>query len=168
MGRPDPDLSLMYRDYAARFATLSTFFGTLSTPEAVQPLLASLTGDDPRAFGRVIDGVDFPALGRCFWIREIVERVISTPRQITECSLRENLTREERLLYLVIAFRHRRENAVGLSMGTTLSAATGRPVIPPGPFLEELKANNLVNCDTRTISDTTFQPWLGVPERHCV
>jgi hypothetical protein len=42
------------------------------------------------------------------------------------------------------------------------------PEIPPGPFLEELKANGLVTCDKKPKHDVSTVVVLGKPERVCV
>lgn len=169
MEKPNTQLGEMYQDYANRFVTLSKLFGALSGPDGVQQLMESLTGDEPRAFAELIRGVEFPGTEKCFWVREIVERVITTPTGfVTDCYLRDDLTPDERGLYLSIAFRHRRETPVAQSMEATIQEYTGRRVIPPGPFLEELKANNLVTCEDRMTYDTSTQLVLGRPERHCV
>ena len=151
MEKHDSNLNHLYQDLAGRFKALSRLFGQLGSQEGAQRLLESLISGDTEAFVRLIEPLeipDFPQLGKCFWVREVVERVVVTPTGfVEECWLRDNLTPEERALYLQIAFRHRQGRPIGGAMEVTLRA--GHSVIPPGPFLDELKANGLVACEQR-------------------
>ena len=158
-----------YSDLAERFGTLSQLFRQLSSPNATQELINSLVAGDAEAFGRIIDGVKFPTLGKCFWVWEVIERVISTPTGfVEECSLRNDLTPAEWGLYLSIAFRHRHMQPVAKTMEVTLEVHDGRHIIPPGAFLDELKANGLVECALRMTYDTSTTLLPGKPERLCV
>lgn len=167
MEKRDSDLESLYQDLAYRFGALSRLFDQLSSPEAAQELLDSLTSGDAATFNRLIDSVDVPVLGKCFWVRDIIERIVVTPTGfVEECWLRDNLTEAERRLYLEIAFRHRQGTPVAQSMEVTISS--GRSVIPPGPFLDELKANGLVACELRMTYDTSTTLVLSKPERVCI
>jgi hypothetical protein len=161
------NLNSVYDELAGRFGTLSQLFSRLSSSKASQELLDSLTSGDTAAFNQLIDSVDIPILGKCFWVREIIEHVVVTPTGLVEeCWLRDNLTPAERGLYLQIAFRHRQEKPVAKSMEVTIQ--TGHAVIPQGPFLDELKANGLVTCDLRMTYDTSASAVMSKPERVCV
>lgn len=167
MEKRDSNLNSLHDELAGRFGALSQLFGKLSSSKASQELLDSLTSGDAAAFNQLIDIVDMPILGKCFWVREIIERVVVTPAGfVEECWLRDSLTPSERGLYLQIAFRHRQEKPVAQSMEVTIQ--TGHAVIPPGPFLDELKANGLVTCDLRMTYDTSAIAVMSKPERVCV
>jgi hypothetical protein len=53
-------------------------------------------------------------------------------------------------------------------MAVTGQERLGRRVIPPGAFLDELKANGLVTCESRMTYDTNTILVLGKPEQVCV
>ncbi|WP_035348562.1 hypothetical protein [Edaphobacter aggregans] len=169
MEKCDSNLDELYQDLADRFGALGRLFSQLNSPKATQELLNSLSAGDAAAFDRLIDRVELPLLGKCFWVREIIERVVVTPTGlVTECWLRDNLTPTERSLYYSIAFRHSRTTPIAKSMEVTLQLYTGRLIIPPGAFLDELKANGLVTCGTRMTYDTSTTLPPGRPERVCV
>jgi hypothetical protein len=169
MEQSDPRLNEVFQDLAKRFGALSQLFGQLSSPEAARKLLDSLAGGNAAAFNQIVDRVEIPVYGKCFWVQELIERVVMTPTGfVEECWLRENLTPAERSLYRIIAFRHSHETPVAKSMEVTLHERTGHRVIPPGAFLDELKANGLVTCERRMTYDTSTILVLGRPERVCV
>jgi len=169
MEKRDSSLNDVYQDLADRFGALGRLFTELSSPKATQELLNSLTADDAAAFNQLVDRVDIPLIGKCFWLQEIIERVVVTPAGVVEeCWLRDDLTPDERLLYFLIAYRHRDEKPVAKSMEVTRQESLGRQVIPPGAFLDELKANGLVTCEMRMTYDTSTILVLGKPERICV
>ena len=43
---------------------------------------------------------------RCAWVRDAVDVIVSDPKPSAECVLRDDLTPQERLLYLMIAMKH--------------------------------------------------------------
>jgi hypothetical protein len=81
--------------------------------------------------------------------------------------LRDDLTTEERVLYLSIATRHGARIPLTEAQEAMMTLGQG-PEIPPGPFLEELKANGLVTCDKKPKHDVSTVVVLGKPERVCV
>ena len=165
----DDKLDALYQDLADRFGAVGRLFVQLSSPKATQELLDNLATGNAAALNRLVDSVELSLVGKCFWIREIIERVVSTPTGLSEdCWVREDLTSAERLLYLLIAFRHSRATPVAKSMQVTLQPEIGRRLIPPGPFLDELKANGLVTCELRMTYDTSTTLVLGRPERFCL
>jgi hypothetical protein len=167
MEESDSNLNSLYDELAGRFGALSQLFAKLSSSKASQELLDSLTSGDSAAFNHLIDSVDIPILGKCFWVREIVEHVVVTPVGfVEECWLRDNLTPTERGLYLQIASRHRQEKTVAKLMEVTIQ--TGHAVIPPGPFLDELKANGLVTCELHMAYDASVSAIMSKPERVCI
>jgi len=100
-------------------------------------------------------------------VREIIEQVMITPTGLVEeCWLRDNLTQDEWASYRRIVMQHRQLAPVAESMEVTLPG--GRALIPPGAFLEDLKANGLVSCESRMTYDTSMAPGLSKPERTCI
>ena len=65
--------------------------------------LASGKADD---CARVYAGLELPVQNRCAWVRDAVDVIVSEPKPSDECVLRDDLTPDERLLYLVIAMKH--------------------------------------------------------------
>lgn len=161
------NLDGFYSELANRFGALSRLFGQLSSPKATEELIDGLTSEEGAAFRQFTDRLDIPILGKCFWVREIIERVVITPTGLVEeCWLRDDLTRAELLLSLQIALRHRQLTPIARSMEVILY--NGRAVIPPGAFLDELKANGLVTCEMRMTYDTSTRLALSKPEQVCI
>src|SRR3712207_9106280 len=80
----------------------SRLFDQLSSPEAAQELLDSLTSGDAATFNRLIDSVDVPVLGKCFWVRDIIERIVVTPTGfVEECRSEEHTSELQSRQYLV-------------------------------------------------------------------
>src|SRR5438876_1144137 len=93
--KSDSSVESFYDDLAGRFRALSQFFGQLGSREAAQQLLESLISGDAKTFARLIEPLEipnFPQLGKCFWIREIIERLVVTPAGLVdECWVRDDL-----------------------------------------------------------------------------
>jgi hypothetical protein len=170
MKTPETNLAELYEELADRFAGLSKLFEHLGTPEAVSELFASLVADNPEPFDKLIASFEFPLLGKCLWVRDLIERVIVTPTGfVQECWLRDDLTPAERWLYIRISLRHRQLTPMDVGVGTpTFQVLEGRTIIPPGPFLDELKANGLVICETRMTYETTTVLGFSKPEQVCI
>jgi hypothetical protein len=170
MENRDANLDDLYQDLADRFRALSQLFGQLSSPESAQALLDSLISEDGVAFNRLVDRVDYPMrVGKCFWLKEIIESTVGGPNgTVEECWLRDDLTSQERALYLEIAWRH--NILVAWEERPKLTLEDGRIVrivIPPGPFLDELKANGLVTCAERLTYSPIHGVAAGKPQRLC-
>jgi hypothetical protein len=169
MKPPDTNLDALYQELAGRFGALSQLFGKLNSPKAVQQLLDGLTSNDGAGFQPFVDQLNLPMLGKCYWLQEVIERVVSTPAGLIpgDCWLRDNLTQQERWEYLQIALRYRIRRPVDSTAVVTLK--NGHYVIPPGPFLDELKAAGLVTCGPPQMSyETTVTIALSKPELVCV
>jgi hypothetical protein len=157
-----------HRDLADRFGALGKLFSQLDTPASAREFLDSLVAGNGDHSRLALDDLQVGVLGKCFWLRSIVERVISTPSgYVLECRLRDDLTMTEKALYLAIARRHR-QTAVAGAMEALRDLSTAAPIIPAGPFLDELRANGLVHCTQRMTYDTSTALVLGRPERSCV
>src|SRR5215208_1815965 len=152
MERGEANLDNLYQDLAHRFRALSQLFGQLGSPESAQALL---------------DSLDYPMpIGKCFWLKEIIESTIGGPNgTVEECWLRDDLTSRERALYLAIAWRH--NILVAWEERPKLTLEDGRVVIPPGPFRDELKANGLVTGEWR-ITYAPIGVAAGKPQRVCI
>jgi hypothetical protein len=153
-------------DFAARCEAASGFLGQFSTYEPARALIDSLLGSDAERFNRFLDGFDvpeFPPLEKCYWIREVIDTVGMDYVTVTEWFLRDDLSPEERVLYFTIALRYRQ--AVPFEEEGGVSQQIGTGPIPEGPFLEELKANNLVKPVDRLVE---AHPPLGPPTRVCL
>ena len=165
MEKRDSDLNGMYQDLAERFGALSQLFGELNSPDATQGLIESLTSGDSETFKQLTDRVNLPMLGKCFWIREVIESVMCDfAGFVEEWRLRDNLTADEILIYIRIVARHRPLKKVMAD----LTLAADPTVIPPGPFLDELKANGLVTPTNRSTWDCSIKAILAPPEKFCI
>jgi hypothetical protein len=170
MEKREFDIDTLYEDLAGRFRALGQLFDQFGSRDGAHKLVDSLISEDGAAFNRLIEPVDIPSipqLGICAWVREIIDRVVVTPTRVEVCVLREDLTPEERALYLSIAMRHGAVIPLTEAQEAIMTLGQG-PEIPPGPFLEELKANGLVHCDDKDKHDVSTVVVLGKPERVCV
>jgi len=146
MAKPNSNLDGFYQDLADRFGALGRFFGQLSSPKAAQELIDSLTSEDGAAFNRLIDGIEIPMPGKCFWVLELVKKAVANPTNLVQdCYLRDNLTRSESQTYLQILWRHF-PGGRGSVAPPIVTQEDGRQLIGPGTFLDELNANGLVLC----------------------
>ena len=170
MKKSEFNLDGLYQDLAGRFRALSGLFDQLGSQEAVQQLLENIISGDAEAFSRIIEPVEIsniPQLGKCFWLKEIIERVIVTPTLVEVCVLRDDLTPAERILYMQIAMLY---GALILLRDAELAMwkLGESPGISPGPFLDELKANGLVTCKTEVKYDVSTTQGFGKPQRVCI
>ena len=166
----DSDLEDLSREFADRFAALGRFFTELGSQESAQTMIDSLISGDAAAFGKLVDSVDIPSfakVGKCFWLRQLIDHVVAAPYLVEVCTLRDDLSRVERALYFSIARRHGAAILLSLDQKAITVIAAGVE-IPPGPFLDELKANGLVTCTTQVKYDVTYSAPLGKWERVCI
>jgi len=171
MEKKDSNIDDLYDHLARRFRAVSKLFRKLGSEESVHELVDSLILRDSDAFNRLIENVDIPDLPpnlKCRLIQEWVEEATCDPYTVKVCRLRLDLTPDERLLYLSIAFRHRPLPPVTANTGIGITLIGDNPEIPPGPFLDELKANNLVICNDETKYDCKLWLVFGPPELVCV
>ena len=167
MEKRDPDLHGMHQDLADRFGALSRLFGELSSPAVAKELLDSLTlADGAKPFSKLVD-INIPMVGKCFWLRELIEHVVTTPAGLVEeCRVRDDLTPSELGLYFSIAWRHRDPTLVGKQKGATIHDTSA--AVPPGPFLDALKADGLVTCNDVMTYNTSVTLVFGKPEKICI
>jgi hypothetical protein len=167
MEERDSNLDSMYQELAERFGALSRLFRELSSPDAVKELLDSLTlADVAKPFPQIVD-INIHMVGKCFWLRELIEHVVTTPAGLVEeCRVRDDLTPSEIGLYFSIAWRHRDRTLMGKQKGVVIHD-TSR-VVPAGPFLDELKANGLVTCTFEMTYNTSTTLVFSKPEHVCI
>jgi hypothetical protein len=160
-----------YEEVADRFGALSEVFGHLTSPADVQGLFEGLTSEEGAGLNWLADQINLPMLGKCWWLQGIIEKVVSTPTGFApdQCWLKENLTAAQRRLYLEICLRHRPRAAEEATESHELILEGGHRLIPPGLFLDDLRKNDLVDCDRgEQTYDSRLTPILGLPERVCI
>ena len=161
----------LYQDLAGRFRALSQFFDKLGSEDTVQQLIESLIARDPSFFNNLVEAIDIPDIPprlRCVVYRDMIDRVICDPYESEVCRLRSDLTTEERWQYFLIAWRYRQREPVQADSGSGFIVIGENPEIPPGPFLDELKANNLVTCKLEVRYNCRIAQVLGPPEWICI
>ena len=135
-------------------------FSDLGTEEGAERLLGGLVADDASEFHELIDQYDlpdFPQLGLCVWVREVLDSVLLTPNVDEYRKILSTLTPHQRLMVLAIAGRHK----------TLLIQPLEGQAVAPGDFLDELKKNNLVECVAASAHARPLS-LLGPYERFCV
>lgn len=157
------DLSEAFAREAGAFADV---LESWRKPQVARRVVESLLNNDPKAFNALLQpGIDPPGVdpdrGRllCYKLLLLAEKLGQPKftRGPEVCRLRTGLSRSERLRYLVIALRFGNAQI----WEDSLSAAGLGPIIPSGPFLDALKAENLVDC----VPDETvlaLEPYSGV------
>ena len=160
----------LVEEMAGRFQAFSQLFEKLSAVENVRTLFDSRIDSNPEAFSNLIDGFDIPKLDKCFWVSDVIDRIVSTPLGwVEECWLKDNLTPKERLTYLRICIRFGMNKPQIVTPGTLVATVFGtHTIIPAGPFLDELKANGLVECRFHQTYDLSVVEVLGPPMRICI
>ena len=170
MENTDANLDDLYQDLARRFRAVSQFLGKLGSEESTRKLLDILIAKDAAAFNRLFETMDIPDLPpdlKCIFYREVIEIFLCDSYKVEVCRLRLDLTSNERVQYILIAMRHRPGQPMFTHTGTAIKVVGENPEIPPGPFLDELKANNLVTCNWEKRLDCKLGQLLGPPEWIC-
>jgi hypothetical protein len=160
MAELESDIERLHRDFGQRLRALGAMFSDLGTDEGAARLLRSLVADDADEFHELIDRYDlpdFPTLGRCVWVREVMDSVLLTPNVDEVCTIASNLTPQQRLTLLAIARKH---------LVLLIEPLEGQAVAP-GPFLDELKEHHLADCK-QTSGHVKPLSLLGPYERFCV
>jgi hypothetical protein len=153
-------------EFASRCDVASRFLQQFSSDEGARALVDALIANEPEGFNQFLSGFEvpeIPPLGKCIWGRDLIEIVGRHYASVTVCFLRDDLSAAERRLYFLIALRH--HQAVLFEGAGALSEEFWAEAIPEGPFLDELKANNLVKCEERV---TDAPPVLGLPYEVCL
>lgn len=166
----DANLDDLYQDLARRFRAVSQFLRKLGSEEATRKLFDILISKDTAAFNRLFETMDIPDLPpdlKCIFYREVIEIFLCDSYKVEVCRLRLDLTSNERVQYIQIAMRHRPGQPTFIHTGLGIKVLGENPEIPPGPFLDELKANNLVTCSWEKKHDCKLGQLLGPPEWIC-
>jgi hypothetical protein len=133
------------KELRERSRALASLYDRLATEDGAQALVNALASGKPDDFARVYEGLELPVQNRCAWVRDALDVIVSEPKPSDECVLRDDLTPEERLLYLMIATKYA-QVFYPVPPRVPSSLVLIPALIPPGPFLDELKANGLVKC----------------------
>ena len=156
-------------DFAARAGALADLLQRWRRPALARTVIASLLAEDADTFCELLRDFEPPVLGKCWWVRDIVERMVAAVELRSVCRLRTDLTAGERWLYLRLAMRFRETARVIGWVGCGLQSAgdPGRE-IPPGPFLDALRVEGLVVCGDEPVEGAGLQQVLGRPAQLCV
>lgn len=145
-----PDSTPTFETTARQFAAVAEFVATLGDPGKVAELVDVLNRRDADRFEEITGPFgDFPS--RCSLMCHVAVEVISTgsaPELVEQCSLRTDLTPSESFAAFLIYRRHfgaGRPPTVSV-VGTLSGEVLVAEIIPPGSYLDELKANGLVTC----------------------
>ena len=147
----------VYQELALRFAELGKLFQGLGTPQVAQTLIESLVMGDGIVFNQFVKHLNLPLLHKCYWLQEVVERVICTWTSREEYRVRSPLTRTQLSEYLTILSRHSKE-ILFFSDGS----------IVPGPFLDDLLKAGLATRRSVPYKTCAFEPVLSPPEQVCL
>ena len=163
------ELDELAQHIASQSAALDQVLDRLKHPETARAVVTSALKNDPWAFERLFEGIDVPVRDKCVWIADTVEKLTSTYVGLgEECTLRDDLTRNEWIQYVLITIRHHPPTAVDPNAPPVFEVVGNGPVvIPPGAYLDELKAHGLVTCKLVKKYSSGFFLFPGKPERFC-
>jgi len=165
----ETSISELSDEFARRVGALADLFASWRQPEVARAVIESMISGDGEAFRDLQGDLDFPTLGRCLWLSEIIETI--TPSTAEEvCRLRTDLSPDERRLYLALYLYYRQRGQMPLieaARSATLYGISPGPVVPPGPFLTALKAAGLVTCAPE-LAEGGVGFVIGPPERVCI
>jgi hypothetical protein len=152
---------------AAHSAATLQVLERLSAPQTAQRFVNAAIAGDPRTIDDILNGIELPVVNKCFWVSELVEKFTSSTGFVQQCWVREDLSTEEWFRYTQIAVRHDQIGRDAVEV-TYEKDALGHVLIPRGPFLDELKADNLVTCEWVRKTTGRSSVLFGKPERFCV
>jgi hypothetical protein len=133
------------KELQERSRALAALYDRLATYEGAHTLVKALGSGKADDFAQVYAGLELPVHNRCAWVRDAVDVVVAEPNPSDECVLRDDLTQGERLLYLMIAMKYA-QVLYPVPPRVPSPLVLVPPPIPPGPFLDDLKAAGLVKC----------------------
>jgi hypothetical protein len=142
-----------------RARALASLYDRLATDEGADTLVKAIGSGKPDDFARVYEGLELPVHDRCAWVRDAIEVLSFTPQPAEECYLKSPLTHQEQVLVFIIAMRHGQ---------LLLDQGSGRLRIPSGPFLDDLKANGLVDCKPVFAQSGSQRLLVSPPYRFCL
>jgi hypothetical protein len=118
--------------------------------------------EDAVGFDQLIGDLKLPLAGKCWWAHEMLRTAAELDAPlVTECWLREDMSWYERRLYLLVLSWY---NPTAL----TFEERDGHVFVAPGPFLETLKAYDLVHCESRPSHVLFLRPIVSKPFRFCL
>jgi len=159
---PAQELDDIAGHIAAQSAALGPLLDRLSKPEVAHAVVDSAFRGDARKFEGLFEGIEVQVPNKCVWIADTVEKLTSTFVGFgEECRLRNNLTASEWMEYVLITQRYYPLTSVN-------SPPALDAVIPPGDYLEELRAHNLVSCPYVRKYHSGIFLFPGKPERFCL
>jgi hypothetical protein len=137
-------------EFAQRVGALADLFARWREPEVARKVIDSMIAGDGAAFRDLIDlDLPVPPLNKCIWLTEFIEKVVPIDTREV-CRLRNDLSREERVRYVVIVLEFRRRGELPVMEPSPGADFVNAP-IPPGPFLNALKAEGLVTCEQEQV-----------------
>ncbi|MET0556713.1 MAG: hypothetical protein ABW221_26980 [Vicinamibacteria bacterium] len=155
------------KELRERSRALASLYDRLATEEGARTLVDAIASGKAEDFAHVYEGLELPVHDRCAWVRDAIEVLSFTPKPTEECHLKDSLTQQERVLYYMIAMRHG-QLVRGLAPGkSSLFQVLPAPILS-GPFLDELKANGLVQCKLVFAQSGTEQLLVSSPYRFCL
>jgi hypothetical protein len=168
-GEGDDALDQAAADFAARAGALADLLQRWRRPAVARTVIASLLNEDGDTFRELLRDFDPPVLGKCWWVRDIVEQLVAAVELRSVCRLRTDLTPGERRLYLRLALLYRESGHLIARPGAGLHADGGRgPEIAPGAFLDALRVEGLVVCSDEPVEGAGLQQVLARPALLCV
>lgn len=140
-----------YETQAQEFRAAAELLGRFATPEGVRELVDVLTSENYERFHELVGDGRLPKTDPgedCYNRCALVGAVLGRPKVVWTCRLRKDLSRAERVQYLLIWLRHFSLLAQvrPVLMDEPRFAVATDDVIPAGPFLDDLKAAGLVVC----------------------
>jgi hypothetical protein len=166
---PAQELDDVAQRIAAQSAALGQVLDRLSRPDVARAVVDSAVRGDARTFEGLFKGIEVQVPNKCVWIADTVEKLTSTFVGFEEqCRLRDDLTPDEWIQYVLITLRHHPPTKVEDDGPPTFEVVgDGHVVIPPGPYLDDLKANGLVTCQLVKKYSSGISLFPGKPERFC-
>ena len=144
-------------EFAREAGALADVLESWRRPEVAREVVESLLNQDRDAFQALLepgidplDPVDPEAtrIAICYKLLLLAEK-LGRPKKVAStetCRLRTDLSPDERRRYLAIAFKFSDGQIWEGGAVRGLAIGLEGPVIPPGPFLDALRAEGLVKC----------------------
>jgi len=166
---PAQEIDALAQHIAKQSAALNQVLDRLSRPESARAVVDSALRGDARTFEGIFEGIEVKVPNKCVWIADTVEKLTSTFVGFDrECWLRDNLTPDEWVQYVLITLRHHPPVAVDEDAPPTFQVASdGHVLIPAGDYLNELDAHGLVTCKLVKKYSSGIFLFPGKPERFC-
>lgn len=163
------ELDDLAQHIAAQSAALNQVLDRLKNPDIARAVVTSALENDARSFEGLFEGIDVQVPNKCVWIADTVEKLTSTFIGFEEqCWLRDDLSLDEWIQYVLITKKYYPPVAKDPNAPPTLEVVgDGHVVIPPGDYLNELKAHGLVNCKLVKKYSSGIFLFPGKPERFC-